>query len=153
MKDLTITRIFDAPRELVWKAWTDPEQIKQWFGPKTFTTPVCKVDLRVGGGFLLSMRSPEGRDYWVKGVYREIIPAERLIYMDYFSDTEGNIVSPTTHGLSADFPSELLITVTFTEHEGGTKMAVRMPAPESREGDDMQQGWNECFDKLGESLK
>jgi uncharacterized protein YndB with AHSA1/START domain len=73
-KELIITRIFDAPRELVWKAWTEPEQLMRWWGPKSFTSPVCKIDLRVGGVYLYCMRSPEGQDYWNTGVYKEIIP-------------------------------------------------------------------------------
>ena len=72
-KELTITRIFDAPRELVWKAWTEPGRMMRWWGPKGFTSPVCKIDLRVGGEYLNAMRSPEGQEFWSKGVYREIV--------------------------------------------------------------------------------
>ena len=76
---VVITRIFDAPRERVWKAWTDPEQLKHWWGPKGFTTPVFRADLRVGGALLYCMRSPEGKDYWGTGVYREIVPVTRIV--------------------------------------------------------------------------
>lgn len=150
--ELVITRVFDAPRELVWKAWTEPERIMRWFGPKVFTTPVCEVDLRVGGSFHLSMRSPDGQDYWVKGVYREIVPPERLVYSDYFSDAEGNIVSPTAYGMSEDFPEEPMVTVMLTEHEGKTTMTLHMTAPEGEERDGAETGWNESFDKLAEEL-
>src|SRR5439155_1144130 len=70
---LVITRLFDAPRERLWQAWTDPEHVKRWWGPKGFTTPLCTIDLRVGGELLYCMRSPEGKDYWSKNVYREIV--------------------------------------------------------------------------------
>ena len=76
---LTITRIFDAPRDLVWKAWTDPEYYKKWWGPTYFTAPISKIDLRVGGKYLSCMRGPDGKDYWSTGVYREIVPLERLV--------------------------------------------------------------------------
>ena len=71
---ITITREFDAPREKVWRAWTDPDRLMKWWGPKGFTSPFCKIDLRVGGKYLYDMRSSEGRDYWSTGTYREIVP-------------------------------------------------------------------------------
>ena len=88
---LVITRIFDAPRERVWKACTDPGEMKKWWGPKGFTTPVLSADLRIGGAFRYCMRSPEGKDYWGTGVYREIVPGKRLVYTDSFSDEKGNV--------------------------------------------------------------
>jgi len=152
-QDLLITRTFDAPRELVWKAWTDPEQVKRWWGPKNFTAPFCKIDLRVGGVFLYCMRSPDGKDYWGTGVYREIIKPERTVCTDSFADQEGNVVPATHYGMSADFPLEMLVTVTFEEHEGKTKLTlihVGIPAGADRDG--AKQGWSESFDKLAEHL-
>src|SRR3989337_2780421 len=95
-KELVITRLFDAPRELVWKAWTDPKQLMQWWGPKGFTSPVCKQDFRVGGKYLYCMRSPEGKDYWSTGVYREIVAMKKIVCTDSFADEKGNVV-PATH--------------------------------------------------------
>ncbi len=69
---LVITRIFDAPRERVWRAWSEPEQMMKWWGPKEFTSPACKMDFRVGGKYLFCMRAPDGKDYWITGVYKEI---------------------------------------------------------------------------------
>ena len=83
-EELFITRIFDALRERVWKAWTEPELMKRWWGPKGFTTPYCEIDLRVGGKFLYCMRSPEGKDYWNTGVCREIVRLERIVCTDSF---------------------------------------------------------------------
>ena len=80
---LTIIRVFDAPRGLVWEAWTEPENVKLWWGPKDFTSPVNKIDLRVGGKYLSCMRSPDGKDYWSTGVYREITGA-RAARLDRF---------------------------------------------------------------------
>jgi uncharacterized protein YndB with AHSA1/START domain len=94
--ELIITRVFDAPRELVWKAWTEPERVKQWWGPRGFTSPFCKIDLRVGGSYLFSMRSPDGQDFWSTGVYREIIPQERIVATGSFADEKGNVVPAHT---------------------------------------------------------
>lgn len=153
-QELVINRIFNAPRELVWKAWTDPEYFKLWWGPKDFTCPFCEMDLRVGGKYLNCMRSPDGRDYWTTGVYREIVPFERMVYTDSFADAEGNVVPATHYGMSPDFPLETLVTVTFEEDMGRTKMTLRhigMPAGETSE--QAGAGWNESFDKLAESVK
>src|SRR5688500_6087761 len=91
-QDLVVTRVFDAPREMVWKAWTDAEQMKRWWGPKGFTAPTCTMDLRVGGKYLHCMRSPEGQDFWSTGVYREVTAPERLVMTDSFADEKGNVV-------------------------------------------------------------
>lgn len=152
-KVLVITRVFDAPRELVFKAWTDPELMAQWWGPKDFTTPACKIDLRVGGKYLFCMRSPDGQDYWGTGVYREIVPPERLVYTDSFADAEGNVVPATHYGMSADFPMELEVTVTFEEYEGKTTMTLRhVGIPAGEMSDLTGAGWNESFDKLAVAL-
>jgi uncharacterized protein YndB with AHSA1/START domain len=119
--ELVITRIFDAPRELVWKAWTDPEHVKRWWGPKDFTAPVCKIDLREGGKYLYCMRSPEGQNYWSTGVYREIVAPERIVYAHSFADEKGNVVPATHYSMSVDFPLETQVTVTFDLHEGKVK--------------------------------
>ena len=152
--ELFITRTFDAPRELVWQAWTEPEYFKQWWGPKDYTCPFCQMDFRVGGKYLNCMRSTEGKDYWSTGVYREIIPMERIVFTDCFADAQGNIVPATYYGMTADFPLEMLVTVTFEDHEGKTKMTLKHSGlPTGSEGEGAEQGWNQSFDKLAESLK
>jgi len=151
--ELVITRVFDAPRELVWKAWTEPEHFEKWWGPKDFTAPVVKIDLRVGGKYLYCMRSPGGQDYWGTGVYRKIVGPELLVMTDSFADESGNVVPATYYGMSAEFPLELQVTVTFEEHEGKTKMTLRhvgIPAGEMKE--QTSAGWNGSFDKLAEHL-
>jgi uncharacterized protein YndB with AHSA1/START domain len=116
--ELVITRVFDAPRELVFKAWTEPERLKRWWGPKGSTTPYCEIDLRPGGVMNHCMRSPDGRDIWGKGVFREIVVPERIVLTDSFADAEGNVVSPTHYGMSPEWPLEALLTVTFEEETG-----------------------------------
>jgi uncharacterized protein YndB with AHSA1/START domain len=152
-RELVITRIFDAPRELVWQAWTDPKQIVKWWGPKNFTAPVAKIDLRVGGKYLYCMRSPEGQDYWSTGIYREVVPPERLVCTDSFADADGNVVSGSHYGMGEDFPLEMQVTITFEDIDGKTKMTLKhVGLPESM-SDMTSTGWNESFDKLAESLK
>lgn len=154
-QEVVLTRVFDAPRELVWKAWTEPDRLSRWWGPKGFTSPVNKVDLRVGGEILNLMRSPEGEDFWSKGTYQEIVPPERLVVTDSFSDEEGNVVPATYYGMGEDWPLEALITITFEEFQGKTRMTLRYSGVSdvhSKEVEDMKQGWNESFDKLDEEL-
>lgn len=153
-EELVIERIFDAPRERIWKAWTEPEQCMRWWGPKNFTAPVCEIDLRVGGKYLNCMRSPEGQEYWSTGVYREIVAPERLVTTDSFSDAQGNVVPASHYGMAADWPLELLVTVTLEDEAGKTKQTLRhtgIPAGEMR--DLTKVGWQESFDKLAEVLR
>lgn len=153
-QELVITRIFDAPRELVWKAWTQPEHFMRWYGPKGFTTPVYKIDLKVGGKYLSCMRSPNGQDMWNTGVFREIVPPERLVMTASIADKEGNVVTASHYGMSGAWPLETQITVTFEEHNGKTKLTLKhagMPAGKNR--DMAGAGYNESFDKLAEYLE
>ena len=153
-QEIVITRVFDAPRELVWKAWIDPEHFQRWWGPKDYSCPFCQMDLRVGGKYLNCMRSPEGQEYWSTGVYREIIPMERIVFTDCFADEQGNVVPAAQYGMSSDFPLEMLVEVTFEEQDGKTKMTLKhIGIPTGPEHKGAQQGWNESFDKLAESLR
>ena len=150
---LIITREFDANRELVWKAWTDPAMYMKWCGPKNYTCPSCEIDFRVGGKYLYCMRSPEGKDFWGTGTYKEIIPMKRIVCTDSFADEKGNVVSATHYGMEG-FPLELQVTVTFEEHNGKTKMTLtHIGIPSGQMTDLTNAGWNESFDKLAESLK
>mgnify|MGYP001769725240 FL=1 len=152
--ELTITRIFDAPRDLLWKAWTEPERVMRWWGPKGFTSPVCKIDLRIGGSYLFCMLSPDGEDFWSTGVYREIVPPAKIVCTDSFADEDGNVVPATYYDMGDDFPLELQITITFEEHDGKTKMTLlHAGLPSGAMKDATAQGWNESFDKLAESLR
>ncbi|BCS52545.1 SRPBCC domain-containing protein [Geobacter sp. SVR] len=151
--ELVIVRQLDAPREAVWKAWTEPERVMRWWGPKNFATPFCTIDLRVGGTFLSCMRSPEGQDYWSTGTYREIVEPSLLVCTDSFADEQGTIVPAAQYGLTGEWPDELLVEVTLEERDGGTLMTLRHfghPAGEMKE--QCEAGWNESFDKLADLL-
>jgi uncharacterized protein YndB with AHSA1/START domain len=140
-RELVITRTFDAPRDLVWKAWTDPERLKQWSAPQGFTIPVSEGALRPGGAWRACMRRPDGTELWLGGVYREIVEPERLVFTHAWDDEKGKPGRQTT------------VTVTFTERGGKTEMKFRQTGFESvGSRDGHAGGWNESFDRLEELL-
>ncbi len=150
--DIMITRVFDAPRELVWKAWTEPERVMRWWGPKDYTSPSAKIDLRVGGEFLSCMRSPEGKDYWGIGTYKEVVEPERLAMTDSFADENGKIVPASYYGMPGEFPLELQVLITFEEHQGKTTMTLKHSGMPAETAKDAEMGWNQSFDKLAEDI-
>jgi uncharacterized protein YndB with AHSA1/START domain len=140
---------------MVWRAWTEPEHLMRWWGPRTFTSPAAKIDLRVGGNFLFAMRSPEwleGRTIWSTGVYREIVPYERIVYTDSFADENGNVVSASHYGMDGDIPLEMLVTVTFEAIGAKTRLTLRHAGHPASEAAGADTGWNESLDKLAELL-
>jgi len=140
-REITITRVFNAPRALVFKAWTDASELAQWWGPKGFTNPVCELDVRVGGAIRIHMRSPDGSVYPMKGEFCEIVPPERLVFTNIAVD-------------AADKPIiEGLTTVTFIERGGKTTMTLQTRgravvdyAVGYLQG--MEMGWTGSIDKL-----
>ncbi len=152
-EELVITRVFDAPRELVWKAWTEPERFKLWWGPEGFTCPSCRIDLRAGGKYLACMRSPEGQEFWSTGVFREIVPEGKIVYTDSFSDAEGNPVPASYYGMQGDWPPEMVVTVTFEAAGGMTTMTLRHDGLPSDMLSDCEIGWSGSFDKLAGILE
>lgn len=152
-QELVIERVLDAPLERVWAAWTDPEQMKKWWGPKEFTAPTVEIDLKEGGKYLNCMRSPDGQEFWSTGVYREIVPMEKLVVTDSFADEKGNVVPGAHYGMP-DFPLETELTVTFEDQGGKTKLTLRHAGmPVGEHGSQAEAGWNESLDKLEESLR
>ena len=156
--EFTISRAFDAPRDKVWKAWTEAERLKQWWGPKGFTVTHCTVDLRPGGVMHYCLRSPDGQDMWGKFVYREIVKPEKLVFVVSFSDEKGAI---TRHPMNPEWPREILSTVTFAEQHRGTLITVRWIPTHATElerktfedgRDGMKQGWGGTFDQFAAYL-
>ncbi len=126
----------------------------RWWGPKGFISPVSKIDLRVGGEYFNCMRSPEGKDYWSKGVFREIVVPERLVMTDSFADEKGNIVPASHYRMSKDFPLEMLITVSFEKIDGKTRLTLQhVGIPPGADSEGAEQGWSESFDKLANYLE
>jgi uncharacterized protein YndB with AHSA1/START domain len=151
--EIVITRVIDAPRSRIFKTWTEPEHLTRWWAPDGCTTPFCKVDLRPGGRFHYCMRLPDGREIWAIGIYRHIVEPERIVYVDSFADENGNPIPPTHYGMSADHPAESLVTVTFAEQAGKTKLTLRHAIPEAiKDREDTQKGWTQMFDRLANYL-
>jgi len=140
-RQLVITRVFDAPRELVWMAWTDRERVMQWLGPKEFTALEFEMDQRPGGAWHSRMRSPEGVEHSNRGVVREAVEPERLAFTFAWDDEDGK-------------PGrEMLVTISFAERDGKTEMTFSQAVFESAEDrDGHNEGWSESFDKLAEYL-
>ena len=148
-RELTITRVYDAPRALVFKMWIDPKHLAQWWGPKMFTNPVCEIDARVGGRIWIVMHGPKGSDYDIdfpmSGVFHEVVEPERLVFTAVAEDKDGNPLL-TSH-----------TTVTFEDQGGKTKLTMHAKAvgiapnaPQMLAG--MEAGWNGSLDKLAEQL-
>lgn len=147
---MTVTRIFEAPRELVWKAWTDPKYVMQWWGPKDFTAPHCKIDFRVGGKFLCCMRTPDGQELWNGGEYHQIIPFEKIVYSMYFSDPEGNKVDSSAYGIEHEAIENAYDVVTFEDlGNGRTRLTlIGNETMESAKDSGQLEGWNQILDKI-----
>jgi uncharacterized protein YndB with AHSA1/START domain len=147
---MVVTRIIDAPRELVWKAWTEPKYVMQWWGPKGFTAPVCKMDFRVGGKSLFCMKTPDGQECWNGIEYHEIVPYEKIVSSMYFSDPEGNKIEPEQLGIEYE-AIEGAYDVTLFEDlgDGRTKLTQigNEPMESARESGQLE-GWNQILDKL-----
>ena len=148
-----IDHTFDAPRERVWKAWTEPEQFKKWMGPKGSEITFCEIDFRPGGAVRYCMEFA-GQQMWGQWAYREIIAPEKLVAIVSFTDENGKI---TAHPMSPNWPLEVFSTVTLTEKDGKTKMAIRWTAHNAsaiesatfEEGaSGMKQGWGGTFERL-----
>jgi uncharacterized protein YndB with AHSA1/START domain len=142
IKELTLTRVLNAPRELVWKVWTDPEHLIHWWGPKDFTNKIHKLEVKPGGTILIDMIGPPNQTvYPMTGAYTELKKPERLVFTSGALDANGKQLF------------EVLTTVTFTEENGKTKVtmhaAVETATPEAAPHiGGMDQGWNESLDRL-----
>jgi uncharacterized protein YndB with AHSA1/START domain len=141
-REVVLTRVFDAPRALVFEAFTKAELLQRWFGPRGFTMPICEVDFRVGGGFRFILRGPDGHEMGMRGEYREIVPPERMVHMESFDDFPG--------------PGAQVTTV-FVEQGGKTTMTATILSPSKEVRDaviqsGMEHGAAETYDRLAELL-
>jgi uncharacterized protein YndB with AHSA1/START domain len=141
-REVTLTRLIDAPRERVFKAWTDAKQMAQWWGPKHFTNPLCEVDARPGGVMRIDMQAPDGVVYPMDGVFHEVVPPERLVFTSRAFDSKSDKTL-----------IKALNTVTFVDEGGKTKLTVEARivelAPEfGAAAAGMQQGWSQSLERL-----
>jgi len=157
-KEFLIARTFSAPIDLMWKAWSEPQRIAQWWGPKGCELEVAKLEFRPGGGFHYGMKMPTGQTMWGRFVYREIEKPDRIVFVNSFSDEKGGV---TRAPFSATWPLEILNKLTFTEQCGKTTLTLRggslnATAEELATFEGMfpslQQGFGGTFDQLEEHL-
>lgn len=155
---LVLTRVFAAPRDLVFQAWTDPEHFGKWWGPKGFTLAVSKMDVRPGGMFLGSQKSPEGHEMWGKFVYQEVNAPEKLVFVQSFSDDQGNTVRAP---FNPNWPLEIINILTLSEEDGKTSLTLRGGPHNATEEEQavfegmlpmLQQGFGGTFDQLADYL-
>lgn len=139
--ELFITRVFDAPRDLVFQAWSDPEMAANWWGPQGFTTLSCTMDVRVGGSWRLSMRAPAGTVHTKTGVYRDVVAPERLVFTYAWEDKAGR----PGH--------EMLVSVRFAEQDGRTKLTLHQTGFGSVTArDEHEGGWVSCMARFADYL-
>ena len=140
-RELVIQRIFSAPRETVFEAWTKVEHVVNWFGPNGFTAPFCEIDFRVGGSYRICMRSPESGDHWVWGEYQEIVEPERIVFTwRRGQDYRGELWSSTIVELSFEPKGDTATQFTLRQSQFET-----VPYCEEH-----SIGWNQCLDRFGE---
>jgi uncharacterized protein YndB with AHSA1/START domain len=154
-KPFVISRVFDAPRERVWQAWTEVERLKQWFSPKGCTVIAGKMDLRPGGIYHYGLRMPTGQEFWGRFVYREVVKPERLVWVNSFSDKDGGL---STHPMNPDWPREMMTTVRLTDLGGKTDVTIEwIPVDGSTKleigtfdkgRDSMKGGWTGTMENL-----
>ncbi|MEM1130194.1 MAG: SRPBCC domain-containing protein [Pseudomonadota bacterium] len=146
-----IERTLNAPRDLVWRMWTDPELFKQWYGPRGMTVPVAEMDVTVGGMRKVCMTSPDGAmSMWFTGLYKEVRAPSRLVYTESLCDADGTIISPQSLGMPEGFPDITEVIVELSEAHGRTTMTmVHMGVTEGTAG---AGGWGQAFDKLAELI-
>jgi len=156
--ELVLTRVLDAPRELVFQVWTDPEHFKRWWGPKGFTLNVVRMDVRPGGTFLGSQTSPEGHVMWGTFEYREVTPPEKLVFVNSFSDENGNVIRAP---FNENWPLRILNTLTFEDEGGKTRLTMRGTPLDATPAElqtfqsahsMLQQGFKGTFEQLDEYL-
>lgn len=148
-----LDRVFDAPVEVLWQAWTEPEHFKRWYGPRSMTTVFCEIDFRVGGRYRCGMRSAEGYEHWTIGTYQAIEPLQRFSTVESMSDKDGNVVSPADMGMG-DMPVEMPISVEFERlGPAQTRLTLRHGGwANAEQATQAGGGWTEAFDKLAEAL-
>lgn len=157
-KPFVISRLFTAPPQKVWRAWTDKAELQRWFGPAGMTMPVCNIDLRTGGVCHYCLRTADGHEMWGKWIFRQIVEPKSLILIQSFSDAQGNV---TAHPMSPTWPRETWSETAFSPRDGGTLMEIRWTAINATETehatfdaahDGMRQGWGGTLDRLAEHL-
>lgn len=157
-EDLIVSRVFDAPVAAVWRAWTEGEQVRRWWGPQGFTAPLAEMDVREGGRSLVCMRAPAewgGQDYYNTWTYSAVVPLERLAFVAHFADRDGNRLDPAELGLPPGIPSEVPQEISFRPlGEAATELTVAERGYTSAEARDLSRtGLEQCLDKMAATFE
>ena len=152
--DVAVTRVFDATVEQVWAAWTEGTEVMKWWGPAPFTCPEARMDVREGGTSVVSMRSPDGFEIWMRWDYATVIPNVRMEYSQNMCDRDGNLIDPTSIGMPAEFPRDVATIVTLTPRDGRTEMTITEHTTTSQAlMDGSQQGLEMCIDQMAATFR
>ena len=150
---LVINRVFDIPLHTMWRALTEAESFKKWWGPGEYTCPYSRMDARVGGKYLNCMRAPDGTETWSTGEVLELVPDKKLVISDHFADSKGNAVNASHYGMPGKWPDELQISFELEEADGATKLRLEHAGVPKEMQDDCREGWTGCLDKLEENFR
>lgn len=157
-RDFVISRVFDAPRRLLWRAWTEPAHLAQWMSPAGFSNFHAELDLRPGGSYLYGLKMPDGSEMWGKWLIREIVENERLVYVQHFSDRNGGV---TRHPFSPEWPEKILSVITLADQGTQTLLTIRWAPLDASDGEirvfneghaSMNGGWGGTLEKLATCL-
>ena len=151
---VVVAAVLGAPRRRVWEAWTEPEQVVRWYGPAGMSAHVCEIDLRPGGRYLWGLRAPGGPEYYNAGVFREIVPDERLVATMCLADAAGRTVAASHYGMPGHAPSETVLSLDLADAPDG---ATRLTLRQEGWGDDGMaagagDGWGQALEKLARVL-
>lgn len=146
-KTILVNRTFDLPLATVWKAWTEAESMKKWWGPEEYTCPDCSIDFKVGGKYLASMQAANGKKVWSTSTYKEIIPLKKIVNTDSFADSEGNIVPASYYKMEGEWELELQVTTEFEQVNGKTSISLQHAGLPAEISEDCMKGWQSSFDK------
>jgi uncharacterized protein YndB with AHSA1/START domain len=152
-KTISIKRKFNLPLKSLWRAFTESESLKKWWGPKAYTCPDCTIDFRVGGKFLASMEGADGQKIWSTGTYKEIIHFKKIINTDSFSDSDGNIVPASHYNIDGEWGSDAQVALEFEEVDGKTNLSLQHTGVPVELSDECLQGWQSSFDKLEANVR
>ena len=150
---IVINRIFNTPVHHVWRAITEPEEFKKWYGPTDYTCPYSRMEARVGGKYLNCLKGPDGKEYWSTGSVKELVVDKKLVIKDSFSEDKGNRKKADDYGLEGNWPDETTISFELVEADGATKLRLQHDGIPEEAQKECRQSWIESFDKLEKNIR
>jgi uncharacterized protein YndB with AHSA1/START domain len=152
-KTISVKRTFNLPLNSLWKAFTEPESFKKWWGPKDYTCPHSSIDFKEGGKYLNCMRAADGKEFWSTGTYKEIIPLKKIVCTDSFADSKGNVVPASDYKMPGEWELALLVTLEFEGVDGKTNLSLKHEGIPAEIYDECVLSWQQSLDKLESNVK